>query len=108
MTVDGTTGPGPVLVMEGVSKSFFGVQVLHEVDIDLRPGEVHVLMGENGAGKSTLMKILVGAQSADSGRILLDGEKVSFGHPQEAQAKGISIIYQEFNLLPHRTVAENV
>jgi ABC-type sugar transport system ATPase subunit len=108
MTAGGTTGPSPVLVMEGISKSFFGVEVLHGVDVDLRPGEVHVLMGENGAGKSTLMKILVGAQPADSGRIRLDGEDVSFGHPQEAQAAGISIIYQEFNLLPQRTVAENV
>src|SRR4051794_37039306 len=108
MTDHGATVRRPVLVMEGVSKSFFGVQVLHGVDVDLRPGEVHVLMGENGAGKSTLMKILVGAQPADAGRILLDGEEVSFGHPQEAQAQGISIIYQEFNLLPQRTVAENV
>jgi ribose transport system ATP-binding protein len=108
MTAGGTTGSSPVLVMEGISKSFFGVQVLHGVDVDLRPGEVHVLMGENGAGKSTLMKILVGAQPADAGRILLDGAEVSFGHPAEAQARGISIIYQEFNLLPQRTVAENV
>src|SRR4051812_25194012 len=108
MTDHGATVRRPVLVMEGVSKSFFGVQVLHGVDLDLRPGEVHVLMGENGAGKSTLMKILVGAQPADSGRIVLDGEDVSFGHPAEAQARGISIIYQEFNLLPQHSVAENV
>jgi ABC-type sugar transport system ATPase subunit len=108
MTDHGTTVRRPVLLMQGVSKSFFGVQVLHEVDIDLRAGEVHVLMGENGAGKSTLMKILVGAQPADSGRIVLDGEEVAFGHPAEAQARGISIIYQEFNLLPQRSVAENV
>ncbi len=68
----------------------------------------HAVVGENGAGKSTLMKIMSGAYTPDSGTIYLSGEKVSFSHPQEAQEKGISIIYQEFNLLPERTVAHNI
>ncbi|MEO8229139.1 MAG: sugar ABC transporter ATP-binding protein [Chloroflexota bacterium] len=94
--------------MRGITKSFFGVTVLDDVDIDCRPGEVHALLGENGAGKSTLMKILSGAHQPDGGTILLDGEEVSFGHPRDAQAKGVSIMYQEFNLLPERTVAQNI
>jgi ribose transport system ATP-binding protein len=72
------------------------------------PGEVHAVVGENGAGKSTLMKILVGAYTPDKGDILLHGKKVAFAHPVEAQRMGISIIYQEFNLLPERTVAQNI
>jgi ABC-type sugar transport system ATPase subunit len=98
----------PLLRMEGITKSFFGVRVLDGVDFDCRAGEVHALVGENGAGKSTLMKILAGAYQADAGRVLLDGREVRFGHPREAQAWGISIIYQEFNLLPDRTVAQNI
>ncbi len=69
---------------------------------------MHAVVGENGAGKSTLMKIMAGAYIPDSGEILLQGERVSFNHPQQAQLKGVSIIYQEFNLLPERTVAQNI
>src|SRR5438034_3967176 len=98
----------PVLRMEGITKTFFGVRVLDGVDFDCRTGEVHALVGENGAGKSTLMKILAGAYHADAGRILLDGSEVRFGHPREAQLLGISIIYQEFNRVPDRTVAQNI
>src|SRR2546429_2452242 len=98
----------PLLQMRGISKSFFGVRVLDGVDFDCRAGEVHALVGENGAGKSTLMKILAGAYQADAGGVLLAGEEVRFGHPREAQLKGISIIYQEFTLLPDRTVAQNI
>jgi ribose transport system ATP-binding protein len=76
--------------------------------VGFNPGEVHAIVGENGAGKSTLMKILVGAYIADEGEIIFQGEPIEFHHPQEAQEKGISIIYQEFNLLPDRTVAQNV
>jgi ABC-type sugar transport system ATPase subunit len=106
------TGGGPadvpLLEMRGISKSFFGVRVLSEVDLVCYPGEVHAVLGENGAGKSTLMKILAGAYQPDTGTIKLDGETVVFGHPRDAQLKGVSIIYQEFNLLPERTVAQNI
>ncbi|MEJ2853081.1 MULTISPECIES: sugar ABC transporter ATP-binding protein [unclassified Saccharothrix] len=94
--------------LEGITKSFLGVQVLRGVDLELRAGEVHALMGENGAGKSTLLKVLAGVHKPDSGRVLLDGQEVSFSAPRDAQAAGIAIIHQELNLLPHRTVAENV
>ncbi|HLT84470.1 MAG TPA: sugar ABC transporter ATP-binding protein [Phototrophicaceae bacterium] len=101
-------GPPPLLRMQGITKSFFGVQVLAGIDLEVRAGEVHALVGENGAGKSTLMKILAGVQPADSGTLHLDGEPVSFAHPLEAQAAGVTTVFQEFNLLPERTVAENV
>ncbi|MDG4857965.1 sugar ABC transporter ATP-binding protein [Streptomyces sp. T-3] len=97
-----------MLTMQGVSKSFLGVRVLHDVSLDLRAGEVHALVGENGAGKSTLMKILAGEYVADTGTINLDGTEHAFTHPSQAQAAGIGIIHQEFALLAHRTVAENV
>src|SRR5215208_1082001 len=101
--------PGvPLLEMRGITKSFFGVPVLDAVDLDIVPGEVHAVVGENGAGKSTLMKILVGAYQPDAGSILLGGEDVRFSHPRQAQERGVSIIYQEFNLLPERTVAQNI
>jgi ABC-type sugar transport system ATPase subunit len=98
----------PILEVRKIHKSFPGVQALADVSVSFCPGEVHAVVGENGAGKSTLMKIMVGAYIPDEGEILLNGEKVSFAHPQEAQKKGISIIYQEFNLLPERTVAQNI
>ena len=98
----------PLLQMRGIGKSFFGVPVLSEVDLDLRAGEVHAVLGENGAGKSTLMKVLAGAHTPDEGTITMDGQELRFGHPKDAQAAGISIIYQEFNLLPERTVAQNI
>ena len=98
----------PLLRMSGITKSFFGVQVLTGIDLEVRAGEVHALVGENGAGKSTLMKILAGVQPADSGTIELDGARVTFAHPLEAQAAGVTTVFQEFNLLPERTVAENV
>src|SRR5829696_8979054 len=94
--------------MRGITKSFFGVPVLDTVDLDVVAGEVHAVVGENGAGKSTLMKILAGAYQPDAGSILLDGQEVRFSHPRQAQERGVSIIYQEFNLLPERTVAQNI
>jgi ABC-type sugar transport system ATPase subunit len=105
---DGAEPGVPLLQMRGITKSFFGVPVLDAVDLDVMAGEVHAVVGENGAGKSTLMKILAGAYQPDAGSILLDGEEVRFGHPRQAQERGVSIIYQEFNLLPERTVAQNI
>src|SRR5918997_5060682 len=101
-------GAAPLLEMEGIRKSFVGVEVLHGVDLDLRAGEVHAIVGENGAGKSTLMKTLAGVHPPTEGTILIDGEEVHFSHPSQAQAAGVGIVYQEFNLLPDRNVAENV
>ena len=98
----------PLMEVRNIHKRFPGVYALNDVSVNFMPGEVHAIVGENGAGKSTLMKIMSGAYVPDSGEIFLAGEKVTFSHPQEAQAKGISIIYQEFNLLPDRTVAHNI
>ncbi|MGJ6969769.1 sugar ABC transporter ATP-binding protein [Streptosporangium sp. G11] len=97
-----------LLEMRGVGKSFFGVRVLTGVDLDVEAGQVHAVVGENGAGKSTLMKILAGVHVPDAGTIAIDGKPVAFGHPLDAQRSGVAIIYQEFNLLPERSVAENV
>jgi ribose transport system ATP-binding protein len=97
-----------LLRMEGIRKSFVGVEVLHGVDIDLHEGEIHAIVGENGAGKSTLMKVLAGVHTPDEGTVRIDGKELVFGHPQAAQAAGVGIVYQEFNLLPDRNVAENV
>jgi ribose transport system ATP-binding protein len=96
------------LEMRGISKSYPGVRALENVSLQVAPGEVHALVGENGAGKSTLMKILAGAQPKDSGTILLDGEPVNIVSPQQAMELGISIIYQEFNLVPYLNAAENI
>src|SRR5690625_1707077 len=98
----------PVIAAEGIEKSFLGVKVLHDIKIDLRPGEVHALVGENGAGKSTLMKILAGVHQPDTGAISVAGVEQTFAHPLQAQQAGIAPVFQEFNLLPERSVAENV
>ena len=94
--------------MKNINKSFGGVKALNDVHIAVKPGEIHALMGENGAGKSTLMKILSGAIQRDSGEVFLDGNEVFIKNPKEANDFGISIIYQEFALVPHLTVAENI
>ncbi len=98
----------PTVEVLHISKRFPGVVALDDVSLQFYPGEVHAVVGENGAGKSTLMKIMSGAYTPDSGSLFLSGEKVSFSHPQDAQLKGVSIIYQEFNLLPERSVAQNI
>jgi ABC-type sugar transport system ATPase subunit len=98
----------PVLVATGLTKRFFGNAVLEDVDLVLHPGQVHGLVGENGAGKSTLMKLLAGVHQPDGGTIEIDGERKEFSHPVRAQQSGVSTVFQELNLLPDRTVAENV
>ena len=98
----------PTLEMRGIRKSFPGVRVLDDVSLAVLPGQVLALMGENGAGKSTLMKILAGALQADAGTILLDGKEVQISDPQQAMDLGIGIIYQELNLAPHLSIAENI
>ncbi|SNT43760.1 simple sugar transport system ATP-binding protein [Asanoa hainanensis] len=98
----------PLLVMRGIGKRFPGVVALDGVDLRLYPGEVHALMGENGAGKSTLIKVLTGAYHHDQGEITLGGESVAFAGPHQAQQAGISTVYQEINLCPNLSVAENV
>ncbi len=98
----------PVLALRGICKAFPGVVALDGVDLTLHAGEVHVLLGENGAGKSTLMKIVSGAVARDAGEILLDGGPVAIRGPRHAQELGLGIIYQEFNLIPHLTAAENI
>jgi ribose transport system ATP-binding protein len=97
-----------LLVMEGITKSFPGVVALEDVHFEVRAGEVHVLLGENGAGKSTLVKILTGAYQMDAGSITWHGRPVRIGSPADAQRLGISVIYQEFNLVPQLSIAENI
>lgn len=97
-----------VLKAEKINKSFPGVKVLSDVSFELEEGEVHILLGENGAGKSTLMKIFSGLYSVDSGNIYVNGEKVTIRNTKDSQNLGISIIYQEFDLVPYLTVAQNI
>jgi ribose transport system ATP-binding protein len=98
----------PFLEMRGIVKQFPGVLALNGVDLDVRPGEVHVLLGENGAGKSTLIKVLSGVYAPEAGEILFDGQAVRIRNPHDAQRLGVSTIYQEFNLVPDMNVAENI
>jgi ribose transport system ATP-binding protein len=100
--------PKNILEMRDISKSFFGVKVLNKVKLELRPGEVHVLLGENGAGKSTLIKILSGAYRREGGEIFLDGRLFAAADPNESIKAGISVIYQEFNLVPELPIYENI
>ncbi|QDV63946.1 sugar ABC transporter ATP-binding protein [Crateriforma conspicua] len=97
-----------LLRIEGISKTFPGVRALDEVDLSIRPGEIHALMGENGAGKSTLIKVLTGVHSRDSGQIWFDGQTIAPHSPSDAERLGISTVYQEVNLIPHLSVAENI
>ena len=98
----------PLLELKGITKRFPGVVANDHVDFDLRRGEVHALLGENGAGKTTLMNVLYGLYHADEGEIRMRGERVTFGSPREAIARGIGMVHQHFMLIPVMTVAENI
>ena len=100
--------PRPILELQGVSKRYGGVIALENVDFDLRPTEVHGLIGENGAGKSTMMKLLSGVYSDYGGQMQLNGEGVRFASPADAQHQGIGMVYQELSTFQHLTVAENI
>ncbi|WP_306913486.1 MULTISPECIES: sugar ABC transporter ATP-binding protein [unclassified Arthrobacter] len=104
----GSPAPPPILEVRGLTKSFFGIPVLEDAHLSLHRGQVHGLVGENGAGKSTLMKVLAGVYQPDAGTVLLEGREVHFSHPTKAHEAGLSSVFQEFNLLPDRTVAENI
>jgi monosaccharide-transporting ATPase len=97
-----------LLEVRGLTKSFPGVRALQGVDFTVRRGEIHALMGENGAGKSTLIKVLTGVYERDTGETRLDGKAIFPRSPREAEAEGISTVYQEVNLIPHLSVAENI
>ena len=98
----------PDISIRGIGKTYSGVTVLHDIDLDIAPGEVHGLVGENGAGKSTLLKILGGAVRADAGSVRFNGEPVQLGRPRDAISHGVSLISQEGTLVPARPVLENV
>ena len=104
----GSAGDTPLLAVRGLTKAFPGVRALDGVDFTLRRGEIHALMGENGAGKSTLIKVLTGVYRRDSGAILFEGCSIDPHSPAEAQRLGISTVYQEVNLIPFLSVAENI
>src|SRR5919106_2912743 len=97
-----------ILELKGIRKSFAGVEVLHDVSFELRPGEVHALLGENGAGKSTLVKIITGVHQPDAGVILLNNEPVRIHDARDSRQAGIAAIYQELSLFPDLDVAENI
>jgi simple sugar transport system ATP-binding protein len=108
MPPNASTIDSPLLTLRGIKKSFPGVKALAGIDFTLNRGEIHALMGENGAGKSTLIKVLTGVYQRDSGTIRLGGAEIDPRSPQEAQQAGISTVYQEVNLIPHLSIAENI
>lgn len=100
--------PPPLFELRGIGKTFPGVRALDDVSFEIRPGQVHMLLGENGAGKSSLMKVLCGAYTADSGTLHCNGSQVLIRGPADAKALGIAVIFQEFSLVPYLTVAQNI
>jgi ribose transport system ATP-binding protein len=103
-----TATPPPLLMVQGIHKSFPGVHALRGVDLELHSGEVLALVGENGAGKSTLVKVLTGADLPDAGRVVIDGQTRELRNPIDARHAGIAVMYQEFNLVPSLTAAANI
>ena len=97
-----------ILRTENICKSFNGIQVLKNVNLEIRKGEIHALMGENGAGKSTIIKIITGVYTKDDGEIYIDGQHVVINNRHDAAEAGISVIYQELSLVPELTVTENI
>jgi general nucleoside transport system ATP-binding protein len=108
VTAESTPVTAPALEMRGITKRYPGVVANDGIDLDVRPGEIHALLGENGAGKSTLMNILYGLATPDSGEILLDGSVVRIDGPSDAIARGISMVHQHFMLVPVMSVADNI
>jgi general nucleoside transport system ATP-binding protein len=108
MTTEIPTGPVPALEMRGITKRYPGVVANDHINLTVRPGEIHALLGENGAGKTTLMNVLYGLATPDEGEILLDDRPVRIGGPADAIARGINMVHQHFMLVPVLTVAENI
>jgi simple sugar transport system ATP-binding protein len=108
MTEDAAPGSAPALEMRGITKRYPGVVANDHIDLDVRRGEIHALLGENGAGKTTLMNVLYGLARPDEGRILMDGREIQIAGPSDAIARGISMVHQHFMLVPVLSVAENV
>ena len=108
MTLEAEVVHAPALQMRGITKRYPGVVANDAIDLDVRPGEIHALLGENGAGKTTLMNILYGLARPDEGEILLDGRPVHIADPSDAIARGITMVHQHFMLVPVFTVAENI
>ncbi len=108
MTEDAASGRPPALEMRGITKRYPGVVANDHIDLDLRGGEIHALLGENGAGKTTLMNVLYGLARPDEGKILMDGQEIAIAGPSDAIARGISMVHQHFMLVPVLSVAENV
>ncbi|WP_272434951.1 sugar ABC transporter ATP-binding protein [Terrihalobacillus insolitus] len=98
----------PIVEMKNINKAFSGNQVLQNVQLEVRRGEIHALMGENGAGKSTLVKVLTGIHQRDNGVIKINGQEVIFSNPKQAEEKGIIVIHQELNIIPYLTVTQNM
>ena len=108
MTSESPQVRAPALEMRGITKRYPGVVANDSIDLDIRPGEIHALLGENGAGKTTLMNILYGLARPDAGQILIDGTEVQLSGPSDAIRRGISMVHQHFMLVPVLTVAENI
>jgi ABC-type uncharacterized transport system ATPase subunit len=108
MTSDARTTSGPVLEMRGITKRYPGVLANDNVDLDIRRGEIHALLGENGAGKTTLMNILYGLATPDAGELLIDGQPVTITSPHDAISRGISMVHQHFMLVPVFSVSDNI